>query len=152
MIFITSAKKTGNDIENGRLNISANIIVKNIGNLREMNRFKYFTDQELSGMVDDICYKLDRARELFGHPIVITSGYRTFEQNFSIGGARNSAHLEGKAADIKAPIDAFQREKLMWAFGAAGFKRVESAYRHIHVDIANDDLHPSPYFWQGDDK
>lgn len=102
-------------------------------------------------MLPDICFKLDRAREFFGNAIELTCGYRNPEHNKEIGGVPDSAHTKGMAADVKAPIDPFQREKLMWAFGAAGFRRVESAPRHFHVDI--DDLtKPSPAFFQGDDK
>lgn len=116
-----------------------------------MSKYRYFTDEETLGMLPDICFKLDRAREFFGNAIELTCGYRNPEHNKEIGGVPDSAHTKGMAADVKAPIDPFQREKLMWAFGAAGFRRVESAPRHFHVDI--DDLtKPSPAFFQGDDK
>lgn len=114
-----------------------------------MGKWVYFTDEETKGLMDDVCFKLDRARELFGNPIVITCGYRTPEHNAEIGGVPGSAHTKGMAVDIKAPVDPFQREKLCWAFGAAGFKRVESAPRHMHVDT--DGSKPIPCFWQGDD-
>lgn len=115
-----------------------------------MSKFVYFTDDEIKGIQDDVCYKLDRARELFGSPIVITCGYRSPEHNAEIGGVPESAHTKGLAVDIKAPIDPFQREKLVWALGVAGFRRVESAPRHFHADT--DDTKPIPCFWQGDDK
>lgn len=114
-----------------------------------MGKWKYFTDEETTGMSDDLCFKLDRAREFFGNPIVLTCGYRSPERNAAIGGVPNSAHTKGLAADVKAPVDPFQREKMMWAFGAAGFRRVESAPRHFHVDV--DDTKPIPCFWLGDD-
>lgn len=114
-----------------------------------MGKWHYFTDDETKGMIDDICYKLDRARELFGNPMELTCGYRSPDHNAEIGGVPNSAHTKGMAADIKAPLDPFQREKMAWAFGAAGFKRVESAPRHFHVDV--DDSKPSPDFFPGDD-
>ena len=115
-----------------------------------MSRCKYFTDEELTGMVDDVCFKLDRAREFFDGPMELTCGYRSPEHNAEIGGVPDSAHTKGMAADVKAPLDAAMREKMMWAFGAAGFRRVESAPKHFHVDT--DDLtKPSPCFWQGTD-
>lgn len=115
-----------------------------------MSRFVYFTDDETKGMLPDICYKLDRARELFGNPIELTCGYRSPEHNAEIGGVPDSAHTKGMAADIKAPIDPFQREKLCWALGAAGFRRVESCPRHFHADT--DDSKPTPCFFPGVDK
>lgn len=46
---------------------------------------------------------LEKVRELLGHPIVITSGYRSPELNKAIGGAANSAHTRGQAADFICP-------------------------------------------------
>lgn len=114
-----------------------------------MGKYKYFSDEETRGMLPDICLKLDRAREFFGNPMYLTSGYRDPYHNSQIGGVQNSAHAKGMAADITAPKDSFQREKMMWAFGAAGFRRVESAPKHFHVDI--DDTKPIPAFFEGDD-
>ena len=44
---------------------------------------------------------LERIRTLLGRPITITSGYRCPDLNKAAGGAVNSAHKEGLAADIK---------------------------------------------------
>ena len=46
---------------------------------------------------------MDEVRELLGHPIIITSGYRSFELNKAIGGAPNSDHIKGLAADFICP-------------------------------------------------
>lgn len=43
---------------------------------------------------------LDPAREIFGAPIRVTSGFRSVQVNNAIGGAKNSQHLTGMAADI----------------------------------------------------
>lgn len=43
---------------------------------------------------------LDPARELFGKPIKVNSGYRSSMLNEIIGGAKHSYHLCGRAADI----------------------------------------------------
>lgn len=43
---------------------------------------------------------LDPARELFGQPILITSGYRSKRLNKSVGGVSTSQHLQGLACDI----------------------------------------------------
>jgi zinc D-Ala-D-Ala carboxypeptidase len=45
---------------------------------------------------------LQPLRDNYG-PVVVTSGYRCPELNTAIGGAVNSQHLEGKAADIHIP-------------------------------------------------
>lgn len=43
---------------------------------------------------------LDSVREEFGYPIKVNSGFRSADVNAKVGGAKNSAHLEGLAADI----------------------------------------------------
>ena len=45
---------------------------------------------------------LDPVRELFGKPIKVNSGYRCEKHNKQVGGAKNSQHLSGQAADISA--------------------------------------------------
>src|SRR4051812_30308590 len=43
---------------------------------------------------------LQKLRDFLGEPIHILSGYRTPEYNASVGGAKKSQHLIGKASDI----------------------------------------------------
>lgn len=45
---------------------------------------------------------LDPVRGLFGKPIKVNSGYRCEDHNKKVGGAKNSQHLTGQAADICA--------------------------------------------------
>jgi hypothetical protein len=117
--------------------------------IKKMAKWRFFTDQESIGLTDDLCYKRDRARNLYGFPIIQTSGFRTKEQNSKVGGKSDSAHLKGLAFDMKAPADPFLREKLAWALGRAGFDRVESAPKHFHADT--DSSKPTPCFFEGDD-
>jgi uncharacterized protein YcbK (DUF882 family) len=44
---------------------------------------------------------LERVRRIFRAPVTITSGCRCASYNAKLGGARNSQHLYGRAADIK---------------------------------------------------
>jgi hypothetical protein len=46
---------------------------------------------------------LDRIRLLLGHPLDISSGYRSPMLNAAVGGARNSQHSQGFAADFTCP-------------------------------------------------
>lgn len=48
---------------------------------------------------------LDPLREAWGAPIVVTSGYRSTKLNTVVGGARNSQHVLGQAADIRTLSD-----------------------------------------------
>jgi hypothetical protein len=51
----------------------------------------------LNFLVDNV---LDPLRELLGQPITVNSGFRSPEVNARVGGATNSQHLFGQAADI----------------------------------------------------
>ena len=46
---------------------------------------------------------LERVRSFLSMPIHVDSGYRCFALNKAIGGASNSAHIQGLAADIICP-------------------------------------------------
>ena len=46
---------------------------------------------------------LDRIRLLLGHPLDISSGYRSPALNVAVGGAPNSQHAQGLAADFTCP-------------------------------------------------
>ena len=114
-------------------------------------RWKYFSDAEVQGLQDDLIFKLDRARELYGEPIIITSGYRSPAENDAVGGVKRSAHTEGKTVDIRCP-NPLQQMRLIWALTIAGFRRVGQYSSHIHVDIElPEDNRPSPAFWNGGD-
>lgn len=58
------------------------------------------------GIVVNLCNLigkiLDPLREEYGRPIVVTSGYRCEKLNKKIGGSKKSAHIYGRAADIRS--------------------------------------------------
>jgi len=61
------------------------------------------SEQAIKNM-EALCLKiLDPLREAIGKPIIISSGYRSPELNKAIGGAPNSQHCLGEAADILIP-------------------------------------------------
>ena len=52
----------------------------------------------------DLCVNvLEKVREKWGSPVTVNSGYRCPKLNRAIGGAKNSQHLTGQAADIEVP-------------------------------------------------
>lgn len=57
---------------------------------------------------------LQPIREAFGKPIVISSGYRCFRLNSVVGGASNSDHLYGAAADIRTVSNSLKDNKELW--------------------------------------
>ena len=111
-----------------------------------MDDLKFFKPEEINGLEKDLVYKLERARDLFGAPIVITSGYRDPNHNESIGGVKDSSHEHGLAVDIKC-ADSELQKKLIWALCIAGFRRVGVYDRHLHCDI--DNTKPTPVYWTG---
>lgn len=52
-----------------------------------------FVDSSLAAL-------LQKIRDHFGRPVVITSGYRTAAHNAAVGGSKSSQHLLGRAADF----------------------------------------------------
>ncbi len=55
------------------------------------------------GNLQRVAETLEKVRALFGMPLVISSGYRSVALNAAVGGAKNSAHLTGLAADFIVP-------------------------------------------------
>ena len=55
-------------------------------------------EENLKGLVANV---LDPARERYGRPIAVNSGYRCAIHNAAVGGVRNSQHMKGEAADIR---------------------------------------------------
>ena len=47
-----------------------------------------------------LCGALEQVRALFGAPIIVSSGFRSEKVNRLIGGATNSQHIQGLAADF----------------------------------------------------
>ncbi len=84
-------------------------------------------------MCPEFIKKLQMARDLVNYSFIINSGYRTQIHNFRILGVADSAHLKGKACDIKMTNSA-QRFLLIKALLKAGFRRIGIYDTFIHVD------------------
>ena len=83
---------------------------------------------------------LDPIREAWGEPIVVSSGYRCPELNTLVGGAKNSHHLLGCAADIIAGNKADHRRlfnliQQMQQQGQIRFTQLiaEKDYQWLHI-------------------
>lgn len=46
---------------------------------------------------------MEAVRAILGHPIVVTSGYRSPDVNRIVGGVADSAHIRGRAVDFICP-------------------------------------------------
>jgi zinc D-Ala-D-Ala carboxypeptidase len=103
-------------------------------------------DQPGSGNLMDIDFleMLDEARSRAGIPFVISSGYRSEEHNFDVGGTANSSHMKGCAADI---VCATKRDRflIVSALLESGFDRIGIGEDFVHCDC--DWEKPSNVIW-----
>lgn len=79
--------------------------------------------------------RLDQLRSICNFPFKITSGYRTKEHNIKVGGEKDSAHLEGYAADIVINSSS-ARFKIINEAIKLGFNRIGIGDTFIHLDIS----------------
>lgn len=88
----------------------------------------------LTKLIDNV---LDPARKLLGEPIIVTSGYRCEELNKIVGGAKNSQHLYGQAADIICP---FKMRELWNILCDMDFDQLiwENGGKWIHISYRGD--------------
>jgi D-alanyl-D-alanine dipeptidase len=92
--------------------------------------------KNIEALIDNV---LDPARAEFGLPVRVTSGYRSQAVNAKIGGAKNSQHTRGEAADLqcadnKKLFDILRKQgkfdQLIWEFGD------DKQPKHVHVSWA----------------
>lgn len=109
-------------------------------------KWTFFTDEEVAGLDNELCAKLDTARKVAGVPFRITSGLRTCSANTAALGVEGSAHLKGLAVDlaIDSGSDRFQVVKGLLA---AGFVRIGCYDHHVHCDL--DVEKPQNVLWVG---
>lgn len=87
---------------------------------------------------------LDRVREAYGKPIRVSSGYRCHDLNRAVGGANDSQHKLGLAADLVVP----DLEHLMAVIRKLGGfdqlidERPKGRGRWVHVSIAAEEGKP----------
>lgn len=61
----------------------------------------------IEALVDNV---LDPARQQFGRPVLVNSGYRCPKHNAEVGGVANSQHMKGEAADVSTGSTTATRE------------------------------------------
>lgn len=79
---------------------------------------------------------LEQVRAVVGRPVTISSGYRCPALNTAVGGARDSAHLQGLAADIN--VSGMAPKDLARAIIAAGIQFDQLIYEGtwVHIGLA----------------
>nr|WP_229265400.1 D-Ala-D-Ala carboxypeptidase family metallohydrolase [Duganella sp. 1224] len=79
---------------------------------------------------------LEQVRAAVGRPITVSSGYRCPALNTAVGGARDSAHLQGLAADIN--VSGMAPKDLARTIIAAGIQFDQLIYEGtwVHIGLA----------------
>ncbi len=92
---------------------------------------------------------LEPIRERFG-PIRVTSGYRSEDLNIAIGGASDSAHKYGRAADIQAIHGASPTVIVKWVVECSGIDydqiidEQRGKAKWVHVGALRPNHEPEP--------
>ena len=110
------------------------------------SEIKYFSKSELecscgcgkAEMNHEFMLALDHLREIYGHPIFLSSGYRCPDHNAAIGGVKGSYHTLGVAVDISI-YGSFAHKLLGYIFdlrfeGVGIAQKGPYNSRFIHID------------------
>lgn len=113
---------------------------------------KYFTDEtdfkgNMHKMDPKLLDMLDTLRETYGHPIILTSSYRSPDHPIEAKKAKPGEHTYGAAVDIKC-VGGEATFKLVKAAIDVGFTRIGISRKNnfVHVGIGYPDA-PSHTIW-----
>nr|DAT38749.1 MAG TPA: peptidase [Caudoviricetes sp.] len=97
------------------------------------------TDDIIDSLSDLVENVLDPAREKFGLPITVNSGYRCPELNKAVGGMAASQHTKGEAADITTGSRGGNKRLYEIIRDSLQFDQLidEYDYKWIHVSYRN---------------
>lgn len=88
---------------------------------------------------------LQKIRDHFNAPVIINSAYRCTKHNSKIGGASNSKHLYGQAADIK--VDGVKPLKVAQYAESIGVKGIGQYENFVHIDTRQ-----NKFYWYGNEQ
>jgi len=96
--------------------------------------------------------RLQLLRAQYGHPLVITSGYRSPEHSIEAAKPTPGTHAMGRAIDIQcAGVDAYHilTEALVVGFTGIGVRQAGDEGRFLHLDDLGPEEHtvPRPALW-----
>lgn len=96
-------------------------------------------EDKLQKLVDNV---LDPLREWHGKPIIVNSGYRCEALNKAVGGASNSQHKYGEAADITAGSKEENKKLFEYIKDNLPFDQLidESNFTWVHVSYKENRL------------
>lgn len=82
--------------------------------------------------------KMDAIREMLGHPVLVSSGYRNAEVNALVRGSKTSAHVQGLAVDFTCPRygSPLQVAKAVFAMGIEFDQLIHEYGSWVHIGFA----------------
>lgn len=87
---------------------------------------------------------LQPLRDHLGRPVVVLSGYRSLAVNTAVGGAKNSAHMKGRAADIIVPgMTARQVCQTIVGMGLPYKQLIHEYHQWAHVEVTPENQYPA---------
>lgn len=94
----------------------------------------------------ELAIHLEELRAAAGAPLIVTSGYRCIKHNKAVGGAKDSQHIQGIAADVrslvKKPPEIYLAAESVDRFHAGGIGLYDG---WVHVDYRQG----GPTRWRG---
>lgn len=93
--------------------------------------------------IKKLAEQLQKIRDRYGKPIIISSGYRCDKLNKAVGGAKNSDHRFGAAGDIHSVEDTYEANKELWDVIMTMYTEGELALRQIIDEYHLDWVHIS---------
>lgn len=103
-----------------------------------------YPSHEVYSNLVNLAELLEKVRLYLGNvPIHINSGYRSKELNAVIGGAQNSAHMVGRAADFTHPdFSPYTVVKMLADSGIPFDKVINEFNRWVHIQVAEKGSEP----------
>lgn len=101
-------------------------------------------DEQIIENLKILALGLERIRAILGVPMQITSGYRSPKLNSAVGGSKNSAHMQGFAADFIAPRFGDPKDVCaeIMAHGAEiNFDQLINEGKWVHIGFAEEPRH-----------
>ena len=93
---------------------------------------------EIRAKLNTLISALDKIREQYGKPIIVTSGYRCPELNKAVGGVKSSQHVKGEAADLVGRNDnetrkIFETAKALGNFDQLLYEKNSKGSIWVHI-------------------
>lgn len=98
------------------------------------------SDKEIENMKTLAVKILQPLREYMNRPVIVTSGYRSYEVNKAVKGSKTSQHMKGEAADISAGNRTLNKKMYEFIRDNLEFDQLinEYNYQWVHVSYTTE--------------